>query len=276
VTNATPPFAAIDWSAPWFAPLAARGQRWQQAAFDGETALLAALNADARHEPGQTGLGQALAFIRQAALPADVAYETYIAATGSVPTRYNLHDFFNALIWLAFPRIKAALNARQAAAIAATGIGPARGRLRDALTLFDENAALFVTADPALAAALRNFDWTTLMQTHRAAWGVRCEARIVGHALLEKLTAPYRSCTAHAWIVEVPPSYFRWPASERCAYVDANVALALAASALSSQTFAPLPVLGIPGWWPANANPAFYADSSVFRTGRRVSRPGQC
>jgi cytochrome P450 len=30
----------------------------------------------------------------------------------------------------------------------------------------------------------------------------------------------------------------------------------------------PLPVLGIPGWWPANRDPSFYADAQVFRPGR--------
>ena len=32
----------------------------------------------------------------------------------------------------------------------------------------------------------------------------------------------------------------------------------------------PLPVLGIPGWWPANTDAAFYQDSTVFRPFRRV------
>ena len=27
----------------------------------------------------------------------------------------------------------------------------------------------------------------------------------------------------------------------------------------------PLPVLGIPGWWPANEDPDFYVDNRVFR-----------
>ncbi|MFS9669939.1 DUF3025 domain-containing protein, partial [Klebsiella pneumoniae] len=77
--------------------------------------------------------------VPQDALPAGAAYEAHIAATGQVPTRDNLHDFFNALIWLHWPRAKAALNARQARAITQDGIGAARGTVRDAATLFDEN-----------------------------------------------------------------------------------------------------------------------------------------
>jgi len=34
---------------------------------------------------------------------------------------------------------------------------------------------------------------------------------------------------------------------------------------LAQKPFLPTPVLGIPGWWPENQNPAFYADAQVFR-----------
>ncbi|MGU7770947.1 DUF3025 domain-containing protein [Burkholderia sp. MR1-5-21] len=270
-------FERIDWSAPWLAGFDEPGRAVHTAALDGAPALLAALNraAHARRAERVTALvsgrGEPLRFVPQADLPAGVAYETHIAATGGVPTRHNLHDFFNALVWFAYPRIKAALNARQAAAIdAAGGVGPVRGTLRDALTLFDENAALFVTADPALAGALRGFDWQRLLVVARDAWGTRCETRIVGHALLEKLVAPYKSCTAHVWIVEVSADYFTWPAARQAAHVDEQVAHALATCALTSRDFSPLPVLGVPGWCAANADPSFYDDPAVFRSGRRT------
>ena len=53
-------------------------------------------------------------FVPQAELPAGIAYETFISETGGVPTRDNLHDFFNALVWLTYPKIKVRLNAMQA------------------------------------------------------------------------------------------------------------------------------------------------------------------
>ena len=40
---------------------------------------------------------------------------------------------------------------------------------------------------------------------------------------------------------------------------------------LSPRLLLPLPVLGIPGWWPANENPGFYADTAVFRPLSRVA-----
>ncbi|NIF81157.1 DUF3025 domain-containing protein [Paraburkholderia sp. Cy-641] len=269
--EAPPPgFAAIDWSRPWFAQFAARGRRWQQAALTGYADLLAVMNADAAQMRQTTGRGQRLAFIAQDDLPPGAAYEAHIAATGCVPTRHNLHDFFNGSMWFAFPRIKAALNARQSAAIDALGVGPTRGGVRDMLTLFDENALLFACADPALSAALRGFDWQTLLVGRRDAWGRRCEVRCFGHALLEKLIAPFKGCTGHAWIVDVPAGYFEWDAAARDAWLDEAVSAALLGTeALTSRLFAPLPVLGIPGWWSGNEAPAFYDDASVFRSGRR-------
>ncbi len=263
-------FAGIDWSKPWFAPLAERGRRWQQAALTSEAAYLAELNHDAHMNGQATGRGRPLAFIAQGALPPGTAYEAHIAETGCVPTRHNLHDFFNALMWFTFPSIKAALNARQSAAIDELGVGPIRGGVRDALTLFDENALLFVTADPALAQALRNFDWRTLLVTNRAAWGACCEVRSFGHALLEKLMEPYKACTGHAWIVEVASAYFSWPEARQRAWLDATVSASIANETLVSPMFAPLPVLGIPGWWPSNGDSAFYDDKQVFRSGRRT------
>ncbi|WP_408585383.1 DUF3025 domain-containing protein [Paraburkholderia bannensis] len=263
-------FADIDWAHPWFAQHEARGRRWQQAALAGYAHYLEELNADARATGNRTGRGEALHFIAQDDLPEGASYEGHIAATGGVPTRHNLHDFFNALHWFAFPRIKATLNARQADAIDVLGVGPTRGGVRDALTLFDENAVLFASADPAMTRALCDFDWRRLFIENRAKWDAACEVRVFGHALLEKLIAPYAACTAHAWVIDVPEAYFTWPRAERNAYLDEAVSTTLCADTnLTGRSFAPLPVLGIPGWWAANQDPAFYDDTSVFRSGRR-------
>lgn len=264
-----PGFADIDWSRTWFAPLAERGERWQAAALAGYPTYLSTLNAHARADPRVTGRGKPLSFIAQDDLPAGASYEGHIAATGCVPTRYNLHDFFNGAMWFQYPRIKAALNARQAAEIDALGIGPTRGAARDALTLFDENAILFACADASLAAALRAFDWCGLLVEHRIAWGRRCEARIFGHALLEKLVSPYKACTGHAWIVEVDPAYFSSTDADRRSILDREVSGQLRSEAISSRCFTPLPVLGVPGWWPENDAPSFYDDPQIFRSGRR-------
>ena len=102
-------FAGIAWQAPWFAP------------FRGPGALLSESDdwiADANRLAADRQLrnhrGLPLRFIPQSGLPEDTGYEAHISATAQVPTRDNLHDFFNALAWLHFPNIKQALNALHA------------------------------------------------------------------------------------------------------------------------------------------------------------------
>jgi hypothetical protein len=194
----------------------------------------------------------------------DDAYEAHIWTTGQVPTRTGeaggWHDLFNALVWLTFPRTKARLNRLQAGVISAEGVRPGRGGLRDAATLFDENAALLVTEDPDIVEALRAFDWQALFVAGRARFASRARLLVFGHALLDKLRVPYKAACAHVWIT----------GSGTEDDLDATVAASLEASTLRSAAFTPLPVLGVPGWWPANDDPRFYDDPRVFRPGRRT------
>ena len=260
---------AIDWSHPAFAPLAQFGALIADAVKRG-TDLRDALNTHPASRAIRTSGGHALSFIPQDALPAGTAYEAHIAATGEVPTRDNLHDVFNALIWLHWPRAKAALNARQARAITQDGIGAARGTVRDAATLFDENALIFLHTDDASERSLTGFDWGGLFVESREAWGATCAVLPFGHALLEKLITPYKSITAHAWPVRVTAL----PADRTS--LDTILAKALLNTELAPRDFRPLPVMGIPGWCDANEDASFYRDTTVFRPGRRRFDPEQC
>jgi Protein of unknown function (DUF3025) len=261
---------AIDWSKAWYAPLAARGRSWHQALVAAPSDWFGVLERAAGSLQLATAAHKPLRFVAQSALPAELAYEAHVAATGEVPTRANPHDFFNALIWCAFPRIKAQLNAMQAREIDLHGIQAARGGLRDALTLFDENAVLFASTNPVHADALRAFDWHTLFVARRAEWAQQVEAVAFGHALLEKLARPYKAITAHAWVVAVPAAYFSWPLAGRIAWLDQCVAGQLGAALRSPRDLTPLPVLGVPGWWAENTDPGFYADRMVFRPHRHA------
>ncbi|WP_083944530.1 MULTISPECIES: DUF3025 domain-containing protein [unclassified Variovorax] len=199
-----------------------------------------------------------LRFVHADAAPAGEAYEAFIFRTAQVPTRNNLHDFLNGLVWLHFPRAKQRLNALQAAEIARAGIGATRGPLRDALTLFDENGAV-LDAPAALWQALLARDWQRLFVSERGLWQ---EARLLvfGHALLEKLAVPRKALTAH--VLWAPDPGRAIPID------DAAIAAALQPAHLAAKPFAPLPVLGVPGWWPANEAPGFYDDAVVFRPPR--------
>ena len=197
--------------------------------------------------------GVGVRFVEQAALPDDEPYESFIARTASVPTRDNLHDLFNGLIWLSYPQAKRRLNLIHAEEITARGsVAGARGPLRDALTLFDENAAI-LQAPAALVAALRARNWQALFIDHRPQWA-SARLALFGHALLEKLMQPRKAITAHVWLVEE--------------LTDEAIASSLTVERLVAKDFLPLPVLGVPGWWPANASPSFYNDADVFRAPR--------
>ena len=197
-------------------------------------------------------------FVSQLALPSGQAYEQFIFETGTVPTRDNLHDFFNGLCWLRFPQTKTKLNQFQAAEIAAAGVTPLRGPVRDALTVFDENAA-FLSAPPPLWDALIAKDWQRLFVELRPLWQ-QAQLVLFGHALLEKLVCPRKQITAHIYRAQT--------AIKSIAELDAWVAADLSASKLATKPFAPLPVLGVPGWWPENENFSFYDDSFTFRQRR--------
>jgi hypothetical protein len=252
-------------------------------------ARLDVLNAAAREAGLLSGSGRGLQFVPQPSAiasglepSASSGYEARIFDTGEVPTRLNgpgeRHDLYNAIVWLTFPRTKARLNALQADrhrspsgrhAPDAPGVGHAddragsqRGPLRDAATLFDENAALWIGLDASFEAALRAFDWRELFVRRRAQLGESVRLMVFGHALLEKLESPYKAVTAHAWPLRVP-------VDASLAEIDLALSLALDAETLSTRAFCPLPVMGFPGWCAANADPHFYDDPAVFRPGRR-------
>lgn len=262
-------FDGIDWQRPWLAPLLPaampiiQARDWRQA-----------LNAAAQALKLRNRRDLPMQFVAQAELPAGVAYEAFISATGKVPTRDNPHDFFNALVWLTFPQIKAQLNALQAAAIAqaeisgtyATAIPQHRGKLRDAATIFDENAALLVTRNSSLVGALHEHQWHDVFMERRTAFERDCEVWLFGHALIEKLVAPYKAITAHAWVVAAEDGFFSLSPYDKRSWIDTTVARQIAGGLVTTD-FTPLPILGVPGWC-ENQVVEFYADSKVFRPKR--------
>jgi Protein of unknown function (DUF3025) len=245
----------IDWTAPWLAPWRSLGEAVAQAVSAG-LAQPQALN--------QAG-PVPVRFVPQAELPAGRAYEQHIFDAACVPTRDGLHDFFNGLVWHQFPHTKKRLNALQAAQIAHTGVQPVRGPARDALTVFDENAALLQAPD-VLWDALVAKDWQRLFVDLRPLWG-QAHLVLFGHALMEKLVSPRKAITAHVYRV--------FGATNSVASMDAWLAADLSADRLASKPFAHLPVLGVPGWWADNEDAAFYADTSVFRAPRPAGTASQ-
>lgn len=191
-------------------------------------------------------------------------YEARVHLRREVETRLRgWHDLFNALVWAGFPRAKTILNERHCAELRQGG--EQRGPHRDAATLFDESGVIILCADPALAGLLGGFRWKALFWQHRADVIRRMRFILFGHGLMEKALAPYVGITGHG-VLPVPEEQLRAPLRE----VDERLAKALRAGAAATlRELTPLPLLGVPGWWPANEAGTFYDDAGYFRPGRR-------
>ncbi len=219
-------------------------------------------------------------------LPFERQYEPRCYLKGEVPTRAdNWHDLFNALVWLAFPKAKAAINARHYHALMKQGVaddvvaGSQRGAVRDVNTLLDESGVIVVYADEELAGLLRNFKWKELF------WQRREQVRagrfdnlrtgmgfyLFGHGLYEKALQPYVGMTGQGVLLAVGQAFFGWPAAQRLAHLDTLLASHLAAPehCRSTRDLSPVPLLGVPGWAADNDSAAYYDNTAYFRPGRR-------
>jgi len=214
------------------------------------TRSLQRLNSISEERRIRTESGQPVRFVPPGAK--DAYYELKVFETGRVETRPDsLHDWFNALAWLAFPRAKARINALHAAEIPREG--GRRGRLRDLLTIFDEGGAIVQCDDARLVVLLRDFQWKALFWERREE--VRAAMRIVvfGHAVLEKALEPWPGITCKAIVVPAGAD----PDAATHAWLDALEPGA------SPRDLAPLPVFGYPGWSAQDAR--FYDDARYFR-----------
>ncbi len=182
------------------------------------------------------------------------------------------HDLFNVLAWRTFPRAKAAINRAHYDALP-EGAGGRRGPRRDALTLFDESGVVVAACDPDLLTLLREFRWHDLFWKERGCVRASMRCIVFGHALYEKALVPYVGLTGHALLFPVAPSFTALAPERQVASLDASIAacVADAQAFASSAALAPLPLLGIPGWWADNESEAFYANERYFRPGRAKS-----
>jgi hypothetical protein len=116
-------------------------------------------------------------------------------------------------------------------------------------------------SNPDLLQALVSRDWNAAFVTNQSAWRTELRVLICGHAILEKFLKPYKSITAHALILHTPE-----PASAE--QLDSLLAALLNDERLVDSTacLSPLPLMGIPGWWPGDEQDGvFYDDRDVFR-----------
>ena len=223
-------------------------------------ASLGSLNALAEQAGLRTASGQAVRFVPPA--PADPYYEIKVFETGCVQTRPDsLHDLFNALAWLAFPRTKARINAMHAEQIPREG--GKRGRLRDLLTILDEGGAV-VCAPPPLAALVRDFRWKELFWERREETLRSMKMHVLGHATLEQALEARQGITCK--VIFAPAEADGGPDPD----AHAEAWLRALPPHATPRDMPPLPIFGYPGWLAASASADFYDDERHFRPRRAI------
>ncbi|WP_034474035.1 DUF3025 domain-containing protein [Aestuariibacter salexigens] len=201
-------------------------------------------------------------------------YEQHIAQFDEVPTRQdNWHDLFNALMWCQFPFTKRCMNNLQVEQISRHGLHP-RTRVRDVLTHFDECGLILAVSDERLTDMLRQHSWQDAFYSHKQEWGATVQPFIIGHAMYEMLMTPYIGLTGKWLAVSVDPGFFALTSQQQVEELDKQVSDMLTKSVFLEQNkpLHPLPVLGIPGWWPGQ-DEAFYQNTDYFRPKRRQKAP---
>jgi Protein of unknown function (DUF3025) len=238
---------------------------------------LAQLNRMCDEREVLSGGGVPVEFVPQEA-KTDEPYETRVYARGKVLTRsHNWHDLFNALVWITFPRTKAAINRHHYREMLARQGEGLRGTPRDVLTLFDEAGVIVASSEDELGALLRDFQWKELFWQRRGELIQSMRFYVFGHSIYEKALQPYKGITAKSVIFDVPARELERPLPQQLATLDARLAKyfgepkALAAT----EAYAPLPVLGIPGWTADNEDETYYDDVQHFRPGRRQAEEQQ-
>jgi hypothetical protein len=201
-------------------------------------------------------------------------YEKHVAVLRSVPTRpRNWHDFFNMVVWAHFPKLRWALNSLHVDPSVAP-VDPRNGRApaQNAAATFDESGVLVISTSRELLEELRELRFKRVFWERREELLATTLFWVVGHGTLESLLTPHPGLAAKGLLLCVP----ELPGPDGLAALRFEVD-ALAARRVRDWRSAlvvldPVPLLGIPGYWP-NDFAEFYDDDAYFRFERRSRRP---
>lgn len=194
-------------------------------------------------------------------------YEAHIYVHHEIPTRTNnWHDFFNALVWERFIHTKSAINHLHFHLQQRRYPHKQRLPEENMLTLFDENGAIIIAQDESIVTLIREHRWHELFWQRRADLHRQLKVVVFGHGMYEKSLQPYIGLTAKCLLFVAKDSSLN--------SIDKLVADFLLKSELNPSLLAPLPILGLPGWWEANNSEDFYFNRDYFRP--KIAQKTQC
>lgn len=262
----------LDWigRSPMFAPLASIASHLPANQWPDVETLNKLLEKCDR--PVMNAGASTIRFVKQVGKPAcfEEQFEPRTFQRAEVLVRpQSWHDLFNSLVWMTFPKTKAAINARHFGLLRRQ-TSRQRTPAGDALTHFDEDGLVVISSSEALLALLRNFRWKELFWDHRDAVRRQMRFALFGHAMYEKAMNPFVGMTAKSVLLRVPGNVLRLQNEAFTSEVDQRLAgyVGDPRNMTRGRSLAPLPVLGVPGWWPQNELSEFYDDDSHFRSGR--------
>ncbi len=192
-------------------------------------------------------------------------YEPRVYLKKELQTRSNnWHDFFNAMIWLRFPKTKKILNQLHYFQARKRPLKSNRTKLENKITLFDECGAILLCKNPQLLKLIHQHQWQQLFLNHVQSIQDDLECVIFGHAIYEKALAPYIGLTCHCLII-TDEKLLKDTKKGNYARLDKHLA-ELWETDLPQKNiqFQPFPVLGMPGYWPEQTED-FYQNTDYFR-----------
>jgi hypothetical protein len=190
-----------------------------------------------------------------------IEFERRVIEHGEIIVRpENIHDRLNATVWRTFPRTKFAIS-KIHVALGETADGKTRPRRRDVLTLFDEAGLIMLCQRADLCQMNEMHRWRALFVEHRLEFIRDAKPILFGHGTMEQLVSkPHRGLTVKAlWL----PLAIDTPLEIVDEYLAARIETDVLLTAQERRI--PLPLLGIPGWFAENENPACYDDTEIFR-----------
>lgn len=211
--------------------------------------------------------GSNIQFIAQEALTDSQHYEQRIFNHGIVATRSNnWHDLFNAMIWMRYPKMKLALNARQVEDLNATG-SKQRTRSQCAMTHFDEAGAVIRLSDAIMLSAWNEHDWLTFFSHWpRVMQAGRLQLWLFGHSIYEHALNPAIALVAKALVLQATQAL-------NDSFIDEFLADRISHKhcLMDPQELRPIPLSGIPYWHQLYGQKDFFQCVPCFQP----KRPGK-